>query len=108
MDALLKNLALDKWYKVATGVGVILTFIALTADTRWLTNKQTGLAGAGLFFIGLGAWKNIKHRVELVRPTPHSPAGYAKYSVSEADAVGIAFWAAGVLSLVWFVKDLFF
>lgn len=64
------------------GVVWALLLVAITLDTKWLTNKQIGLLGLSFLLIGLGAWKNVKHVVEFVRPTPFTPAGIAKYSQS--------------------------
>jgi hypothetical protein len=104
MHELLKNLNLDRWYKPSLAIGFVLIVLALTVDTKWLSNQQAGLAGTGFFFIGLGAWKNVKHKVEFTR----NPAGYAQYSVTEPDAIGIIFWLIGLLSFGWFFKLLFF
>ena len=56
MGDLLKSLALDKWYKLVLYLGAGLIYLALTQDTKALTNKQVLLAGAALLSLGLAEW----------------------------------------------------
>jgi hypothetical protein len=106
MDAL-KNLKIERWYQIAIALGFVLIVVASTIDTKWLTNKQTGLMGAGLFFVGLGAWKNMKVVVQVTGP-PLMPPGIAQYSVSKPDPIGVTLWAIGLFCLALLTKDLLF
>jgi hypothetical protein len=53
------TLKLDVWYKAFVYVGAPL-FLPSLFRHKGITNGQVHLLGAGLFFIGLGEWKNWK------------------------------------------------
>jgi len=60
MSGILRNLALDAWYKVLVYAGSIVFGIGLFKEVHVITNGQLMLFGAGFFFIGLGEWKNTR------------------------------------------------
>lgn len=108
MGDLLKNLALDDWFKVCIYLGVILFIASLFAQPTWVTNEQLGLAGLGFFFIGLGEWKNLKVRVWREAPNVYTgPGGIFQATVREPDAVGMLFLLLGCAFLVLLVRTFF-
>jgi len=89
---LLKNLALDTWYKAFLYIGAMLFVISLMVEIKGLTNGQLQLLSASLFFIGIGEWKN--HKVECwIKPPNVYTGGPALMSrvVRVPDIIGIAF-----------------
>jgi hypothetical protein len=60
MDAsdLLKNFAVDTWYKAVLYLGGAIFAFSLFFDVKGLTNTQLQFLSGGAFLIGLGEWKN--------------------------------------------------
>lgn len=60
MSEFLNNFKIDAPYKLLAYVGGFVLILALSIDTKWLTNIQTGLLGLGMLATGLGEWFNHK------------------------------------------------
>jgi hypothetical protein len=98
---LLKNLALDTWYKALIYLGVVLFVISLIIEVKGLTNAQLELLSSGLFFFGLGEWKNRKVASTFKPPNAYTgPAGILTTNVRKPDALGLIFDGLGVVLFV--------
>jgi len=101
MDDILNKLALDAWYKVLVYVGAIFFGVGLLNDVRVITNGQLMLLGSGLFFIGVGEWKNRKVISEFKEANAYTgPAGILSAKIRKPDMLGRLFDAIGVLLVV--------
>jgi hypothetical protein len=56
----LENLEIDTWYKAIAYLGGFVLFLAIFVPVHVGTNNQIATIGAGMFFFGLGRWKNHK------------------------------------------------
>jgi hypothetical protein len=108
MSNWLDNLKLDVWYKAFVYVGGVGFLLSLLKETKGMSNGQVQLFTSGLFFIGLGEWKNWKLR-EWIKPANAFTGGAAFISepVRVPDLVGIlllllgtVLFAAGLISVL--------
>jgi len=107
MSNFLENLKIDRWYKVFIYLGTFLFIISLFSTTHWLTNKQTGLLGLALFFIGLGEWKNEKVAVMFKPSNAYTgPAGFLQWPIRKMDLIGIIMLLVGIVFLIMFIISL--
>lgn len=104
---LLKALALDAWYKAFVYVGVVLLAVGLTVDVRGVTNGELLLIAAGVFFIGIGEWKNHKTLAWIKPPNIYTGgAALMQTKVRQPDAFGIIIDMVGCIMLVlgaWYI-----
>lgn len=91
VSEILKNLALDTWYKVLLYIGAILFLLSLVVTTKGITNGQLQLLSSGLFFFGLGEWKNRKVVCSL------EPAGILSTKIRQPDTLGMIFDLLGII-----------
>lgn len=95
---LLSALALDAWYKALMYVGFVLFIMALTVDVRGIPNQELLLFSSGIFFLGLGEWKNHKTAAWFKESNAYTGGpGLFQAKVRSADAVGILLDGAGLL-----------
>jgi len=89
---LFKNLALDAWYKAFVYLGGVVFVLSLIFDFKGITNGQAQLLFLGIFFIGIGEWKNHK-TASWIKPSNAYTGGPALMSanVRQPDGLGIAF-----------------
>lgn len=105
MSEVLKNLALDRWYKICIYVGVVLFMAALLHPVQWLTNEQVGLLGATAFFIGLGEWNNEKTAVAIKQANAYTgPAALIQLPVRRVSILGGFLLAVGFICLILFAR----
>lgn len=98
---ILKGLVLDRWYKVFVAVGAILFTISLFVDVKGITNPQIQLISSGLFFIGIGEWKNWKYQYLQKPPNVYTgPAALLEVRVRQPDFLGIVFDLLGAILLI--------
>ena len=98
MGDFLKGLIIDAWYKVLVYIGALGFIFSLFIDVKGITNEELALLSLGLFFVGIGIWKNQK-LVSYIRP-PNAytgPAALIQYTVRRPDFVGRFFEIVGVL-----------
>lgn len=104
MADIFKNLKIDRWYKIFIYLGGILALASLFLPIQWLTNKQVGLLGPALLFIGLGEWKNEKVAVMFKAPNVYTgPAGLFQWPIRKMDFVGFLLLAIGIVCSILFV-----
>lgn len=91
----------DTWYKAVMSLGVIGFVIALMVDIKAISNNQLLLLSLGLFFIGLGEWKNHK-KVSFIKEANAytGPAAFIKSTVRKPDLIGTILVVLGVLLLI--------
>jgi hypothetical protein len=98
----LKNLALDKWYKVVLLLGALLLVLGFTQDTRVLTNKEVLLLAAGLISFGLAEWGCDSHRHYYKPPNIHTgPAALVTEPVRRTTPMSIVLHTLAGPFLVW-------
>lgn len=98
---ILKNLALDTWYKAIVYVGAVVFVTSLVIEVKGLTNGQLQLISGGLFFFGLGEWKNHKVACRFMPPNVYTgPAGILSTKIRRPDILGLAFDVFGVTLFV--------
>ncbi len=68
----LKNLVLDKWYKVFIVVGAVLFIVSLIFDLKGISNSQALLLAGGLFFFGVGEWINDGKILSIYPPNVYT------------------------------------
>ena len=108
MSDILKNLALDSWYKVFIVLGAGLFLYSIFVETHGLTNKQVSLFGLSLFFVGIGEWKNHKVKVEIKPPNAYVPGGIYQWGVRSPDLVGYIFVFLGIIiGLIFLIPIIF-
>jgi len=96
VDNLFKTLNLDTWYKVLVylgGIGFILSLF-IPIPIAGVTNKQVISISLGMFFLGLGEWKNHKYLSWWEIPTV-----FAQTKIRKPDVIGIVFDIVGLLLL---------
>ena len=85
----LKNLVLDTWYKAL------------------VTNQQLQLLSTGIFFFGLGEWKNHKKESFIKPPNAYTgPSALISYTVWKPDLFGVFFDLIGLTLIgfgIWFI-----
>lgn len=104
-----KNLALDCWYKAFVYVGGVLFAIALFIEVKGISNAQLQLIASGMFFVGIGYWKNMKIFSTIKPPNIYTgPAALVSIEERSPDVAGVCFEAlggilvlVGVLSICW-------
>lgn len=80
---------------------------SLFFSTQWLTNRQVGLLGLGLLFVGLGEWKNEKVAVMFKPLNAYTgAAGFLQWPVRKADLIGSLMLLVGCAFLVAFSVSL--
>ena len=108
MSDYFKNFLIDTWYKVLVYLGGILFIFGLFIPSRVITNKQLILFSLGLFFIGLGEWKNMKNFSYIKPPNIYTgPTAFMSGKTREPDIFGILFDIVGITLLILFLIDLF-
>jgi hypothetical protein len=103
MDALelLKNFAIDTWYKAIMCFGAVVFVISLFYGVKGLTNSQLQLLSGGAFLFGLGEWKNHKVRSWIKPPNAYTgPAAYMETTIRSADFLGTFLNLVGVALIV--------
>jgi hypothetical protein len=91
----LENLKLDKWYMVliAGGLAALVTSIAAS-------NNTFAVLALGVFFIGIGEWKNHPERTAIVDQSHGFPAlGKLTITTRQASVLGWAFNLIGIACL---------
>lgn len=109
MDNFFSKLELDIWYKSLVYIGGIIFILSVSIDTRLISNAQAGYLGAGLFFIGIGEWKN--HKVMIQHNPSNAYTGHAhilQIPIRHSDLVGNFFLIVGSIFLLVFIKFLLF
>ncbi len=98
----LKNLVLDTLYKALVYVGGLILVLSLFIEVKGITNQQLQLLSTGVFFFGLGEWKNHKKESFMKPPNAYTgPAALISYTVWKPDLLGILFDIIG-LTLIGF------
>jgi hypothetical protein len=100
------SLALDRWYKLFIGIGLLLGAAALTMErVQVLGNVQALRLSAALLCFGLCAWKGDKIATEFIPPNIYT-GGAAKlsYPVWKWDLIAVGFLVVGLFFLGWFIK----
>jgi len=101
LPEILKNLAIDVWYKAFISLGGVLFVIALLVDVKGITNGQLQLLASGMFFVGVGEWKNHKVASWFKPPSAYTGgAGFVSGTVRSPDLIGIAFDLIGIVLAV--------
>jgi len=102
-----KGLSLDVWYKVLVYLGGIALVLAFFLEVKGISNLQLQMLSGGLFFFGLGEWKNHK-TISWIKPPNAYTGGAAvmRRTVREQDVVGILFDLLGIALLVMGVWSL--
>src|SRR5713226_7657346 len=102
---LIKNFAIDTWYKAVMYLGGIIFVVSLFSSVKGLTNSQLQLLSGGAFLLGLGEWKNHNVISGFKRPNAYTgPAAYMEATVRSVDFFGILFGAVGtvlILLAIW-------
>lgn len=94
----LKGLIIDSWYKALVYVGALGFILSLFVEVRGITNRELMLLSSGLFFGGIGVWKNEKWASYIKPPNAYTgPAALIKYPIRKPDFVGRFFEIMGVL-----------
>jgi hypothetical protein len=97
----LKNLSLETWYKVFIVVGAALFAVGLFVEVHGITNAQLELFSAGLFFLGIGEWKNHKRESYIKPPNAYTgPAALIEYTVRKPDLLGLLFDLIGIVLII--------
>jgi len=65
LNELLKNLALDRWYKVLIVASFALLVLSLTTPVLVIPNAALALMSLGGFLFGIGEWINHPKRVQV-------------------------------------------
>jgi hypothetical protein len=101
LEALLKNFAIDAWYKAVLYLGGALFGISLFIDVKGITNGQLQMLSAGAFLLGLGEWKNHKVAAWIKPPSAYTggPA-LRQATIRKPDVVGVVLVIMGVLLLI--------
>lgn len=105
----MKGLTIDRWFKVFVYIGVLAFAISLIVEVKGITNRELQMISLGLFFVGIGEWKNEKYLSYIRPPNVYTgPAALVQTPVRKADSLGIAFDAvggilllAGIAHVVW-------
>ena len=96
MDNPLSKLKLDYWYHAIMAVCAVGIVIALTVQTKGITNAQALFLFGGGFFVGLGEWKNHPLQMTIKHPTRFE-AGYTTSGYHRSGGViGYGFVLLGV------------
>jgi hypothetical protein len=95
------NLKLDCWYKALIYAGAALFLFSLFAETKGINNGQLELLSAGIFFVGLGEWKNWKVESWFKPSNAYTgPAALIRAPIRVPDAIGIGLESIGGLLFV--------
>lgn len=94
----LKSFKIDAWYKVLVYLGALGFIISLFVDVKSITNQELMMLSLGLFFLGIGIWKNEKWVSFIKPPNAYTgPAALIQHTVRKPDFVGVSFEIIGVL-----------
>ncbi len=105
----LKNLQLDTWYKAFMYIGGIVLVGSFFLEVKGITNTQLQLVSAGLFFIGIGEWKNHKSESFIKPPNAYTgPAALITHSVWKPDLIGLLLDVAGLVLMIMGIRSIFF
>lgn len=96
MNELLKNLALDRWYKVLIVASFALLVLSLTVPILAIPNSALALMALGGFLIGLGEWVNHPRQERINVQQRFSIVHYNRKN----HAGGVATCVAGALLIV--------
>lgn len=84
-----KSLVVDTWYKVFVCAGAGLFVLALCVDVKGMSNGQLQLLSGGLFFLGIGVWKNEKIASWFKPPNVYTgPSALISTEIRQPDPVG--------------------
>jgi hypothetical protein len=79
-------------------VGLVLFIIGLTVEVRGIPNQELLLLSSGLFFIGLGEWKNHKTAACFKEANACTGGpGLMQAKVRSPDVIGLLLDGAGFL-----------
>ncbi len=100
-----KSLKLDTWYKVFVYLGGIFLTVSFFLEVKGITNWQLQLLAGGIFFLGVGEWKNHKVLSGIKPPNVYTgPAALVSTTVRKPDFFGLFFDFVGLALLglgVW-------
>lgn len=96
---LFKNLALDVWYKALVYVGGLGFLTSIFIVPKAVRAGHLVLFSLGLFFFGLGEWKNHKKHSQFIPPNAYTGgvAGILTGVGRAPDALGLLFDLLGIL-----------
>ena len=101
LPELFKDLKLDSWYKVFVYIGGAVLVFSVFVDVKGITNTQLQLLAGGIFFLGIGEWKNHKVETWIKPPNAYTgPAAYISATVRKPDFVGIIFDLMGFVLFI--------
>lgn len=91
----LENLKLDKWYTVLIAAGLMALVASIAAN-----NNTFAALALGVFFIGIGEWKNHPERQAFVDQSHGFPEpGKLTITTRAASPLGWAFILIGIVAL---------
>ncbi len=101
MASPLDKLALDHWYKVLMAAGFAVFLLAGAGLLHALPATPTLLISLGVFFFGLGEWRNhpLQERVGLGFKITGHPRS-ASFSGTAFDLIGLGLASAGAWHLL--------
>ncbi|RLJ00862.1 MAG: hypothetical protein DRP11_05340 [Candidatus Aenigmatarchaeota archaeon] len=91
---ILRNLKIDTWYKAFVYLGGLVLAISFFVEAKGITNTQLQLLSAGIFFFGIGEWKNHKLLVE------HRPTVLIQYPIRKPDFFGVILELIGTTLII--------
>lgn len=102
MGDFLRGLKIDRWYKVFVYLGAVAFIISLFVEVKVITNRELVMLSLGLFFIGVGEWKNEKVLAYYKPPNVYTgSAALVQHPVRKPDFVGVFFDVIGVLFFLY-------
>jgi len=97
---ILRNLKIDTWYKAFVYLGGLVLTISFFVEAKGITNTQLQLLSAGVFFVGIGEWKNRKILAYMKPSNAYGPAALFQKPIRKPDLVGILFDIIGVFLII--------
>lgn len=98
---ILKGLLIDSWYKALMSIGGIALVGSFFFEVQGITNRQLQMIAAGLFFLGLGEWKNHKEESYIKPPNVYTgPTALITVTSWKPDVIGLFFDLLGIILLI--------
>ena len=108
VENLFSSLKLDKWYKVLTYVGGILLILSFFFEVKGITNSQLQLLSGGIFFLGMGEWKN--HKTDSWIKPPNAYTGQTALITRtewRPDLIGLLFDIIGITLIFLSIRSIY-
>lgn len=100
------RMKIDAWYKLVAVFGMILSVLVITIQPTFVSSLDLLVLGLGMFFAGIGEWKNQYCVLQFIEASILNPFMQLKIPVRKNTAVGTILILVGAGLILWSMKSI--